>query len=269
MPADDLRTLGDADIEAILSNGDLEIEGRLVTASNASFRGWATLDGVSLQCVYKPVQGERPLWDFPDGTLAGRERAARIVSETAGWDVVPPTILRDGAFGFGMCQKWIDGDDHDLVDVVDIGFRDPGWIPVLEAEDQLGRPVLLVHQDHPRLRDMAVFDVVVNNADRKGGHVLLDDDGSLWGCDHGVSFHTEVKLRTVLWGWADESLRDVDRERLDVLLDALLGGLADDLEPHLTGAERNALTRRVQALLRTDTMPNPHGRWPSVPWPAF
>ena len=116
---------------------------------------------------------------------------------------------------------------------------------------------------------MAVFDVVVNNADRKGGHVLLDDDGSLWGCDHGVSFHTDVKLRTVLWGWADESLRDVDRERLDVLRDALLDGLADDLEPHLTAAERNALTRRVQALLRADTMPNPHGRWPSIPWPAF
>jgi len=269
LPADDIRTLGDADIEAILCNGDLEIEGRLVTASNASFRGWATLDGVSLRCVYKPVQGERPLWDFPDGTLAGRERAARIVSEAAGWHLVPPTVLRDGAFGVGMCQQWVDGDDHDLVDVVDTDFREPGWIPVLEAEDHLGRPVLLVHQDHPRLRDMAVFDVVVNNADRKGGHVLLADDGSLWGCDHGVSFHSDVKLRTVLWGWADEPLRDVDRERLGALVDTLLGDLDVDLAPHLTGAERHALTRRAQALLRAGAMPNPHGRWPSIPWPAF
>jgi uncharacterized repeat protein (TIGR03843 family) len=269
LPADDVRTLGDADIEAILCNGELEIEGRLVSASNASFRGWTTLDGVSLRCVYKPVQGERPLWDFPDGTLAGRERAARLVSEAAGWRLVPPTVLRDGVFGVGMCQQWIDGEDHNLVDVVDVGFREPGWIPVLEAEDHLGRPVLLVHRDHPRLRDMAVFDAVVNNADRKGGHVLLADDGSLWGCDHGVSFHTDVKLRTVLWGWSDEPLREVDRDRLDTLVSALGDTLDDDLAPHLTGAERSALARRAKALLRAGSMPNPRERWPSIPWPAF
>jgi uncharacterized repeat protein (TIGR03843 family) len=275
VPADDVRTLGDADIEAILSNGDLEIEGRLVTASNASFRGWATLDGVSLRCVYKPVAGERPLWDFPDGTLAGRERAARIVSAAGGWDIVPPTVLRDGAFGVGMCQRWIEGsdggdsEDNDLVDVVDVDYRESGWIPVLEAEDHLGRPVLLVHQDLPRLRDMAVFDVVANNADRKGGHVLLAEDGSLWGCDHGVSFHTDVKLRTVLWGWADEPLRDVDRDRLATLLSALMGDLDSELSPHLTRGERSALLRRVQSLLRAGVMPDPHGRWPAIPWPAF
>jgi uncharacterized repeat protein (TIGR03843 family) len=275
VPTDDVQTLGDAEIDEILSNGDLEIEGRLVAASNASFRGWATLDGVSLQCVYKPVAGERPLWDFPDGTLAGRERAARVVSAAGGWDLVPPTVLREAAFGFGMCQRWIDsddfadGDERDLVDIVDIGFREPGWLAVLEAEDHVGRPVLLVHQDHPRLRDMAVFDAVVNNADRKGGHVLLAADGTLWGCDHGVSFHSEVKLRTVLWGWADEPLRDVDRHRLEALVGSLRGELGDELRPHLTGSERSALGRRAQSLLRAGVMPNPHGRWPSIPWPAF
>jgi uncharacterized repeat protein (TIGR03843 family) len=116
---------------------------------------------------------------------------------------------------------------------------------------------------------MAVFDAVVNNADRKGGHVLVADDGSLWGCDHGVSFHSEVKLRTVLWGWADEPLRDVDQERLAALLSALRGELDGDLAPHLTRAERSVLARRAQALLRAGAMPNPHGRWPSIPWPAF
>jgi uncharacterized repeat protein (TIGR03843 family) len=269
LPADDIRTLGDADIEAILCNGTLEIEGRLVTASNASFRGWTSLDGVTLRCIYKPVAGERPLWDFPDGTLADRERAARIVSDVAGWDLVPPTVLRGGDFGMGMCQHWVEGEDHDLVDVVDMAFDEPGWIKVLEAEDHLGRPVLLVHQDLPRLRDMAVFDVVINNADRKGGHVLLADDADLWGCDHGVSFHTDVKLRTVLWGWADEPLRAVDRDRLTALAEALSGSLDDDLAPHLTGAERRALAGRVRSLLRADAMPSPHGRWPSIPWPAF
>jgi uncharacterized repeat protein (TIGR03843 family) len=179
LAADQRSTLGDADIEAILCNGELEIEGRLLSASNASFRGWVSLDGVTLRCVYKPVKGERPLWDFPDGTLAGRERAARVVSEAGGWGLVPPTVLRDGDFGLGMCQQWIEGADHDLVDVVGLDFREPGWIAVLQAEDHLGRPVVLVHRDHPRLRDMAVFDVVVNNADRKGGHVLLAPDGSL------------------------------------------------------------------------------------------
>jgi uncharacterized repeat protein (TIGR03843 family) len=269
LAAEDVRTLGDADIEAILGNGALEIEGRLVSASNASFRGWVSLDGVTLQCVYKPVQGERPLWDFPDGTLAGRERAARLVSDAGGWGLVPPTVLRDGDFGQGMCQQWIDGDDHDLVDVVGIGFRDPGWIAILQAEDHLGRPVMLVHRDHPRLRDMAVLDVVINNADRKGGHVLRAADGSLWGCDHGVSFHAESKLRTVLWGWADEPLRPADCERLTAVQDALLGGLDEELAALLTGAERRALSRRVQSLLRTQTMPDPSGRWPSIPWPAF
>ncbi|MEJ7705899.1 MAG: SCO1664 family protein [Nocardioidaceae bacterium] len=140
-------------------------------------------------CIYKPVQGERPLWDFPTGTLAGRERAARLVSETGGWSLVPPTVLRSGRYGLGMCQRWIDVDSEQAhVDVVPASFAEAGWIAVLEAEDQLSRPVLLVHRDTERLRDMAVFDAVINNADRKGGHVLVTAEHMLWGCDHGVSF---------------------------------------------------------------------------------
>src|SRR6478752_6551614 len=149
---------GDA-IEDLLTKGSLELEGRLVLASNASFLGHVTLDGTSLTCVYKPVSGERPLWDFPEGTLAARERAARIVSEAGGWHVVPPTIVRDGRFGPGMVQMWIDVDpDVELVDVVADFAQEPGWIAVLEAEDQLGDPVLLVHADDDRLRRLAVLD---------------------------------------------------------------------------------------------------------------
>ncbi|MDX6317655.1 MAG: hypothetical protein QOD35_1055, partial [Nocardioidaceae bacterium] len=148
-----MTTLDDADVETILTAGSLELEGRLVTASNASFFGKVVLDGTSLSCIYKPVRGERPLWDFPDGTLAGRERAARIVSEAGGWDVVPPTVLRDGRFGPGMCQRWVDVDsENELVDVVGEGFEETGWIPVLQAEDYRGDPVLLVHRDDDRLR---------------------------------------------------------------------------------------------------------------------
>jgi uncharacterized repeat protein (TIGR03843 family) len=270
LPTDEVTTLDDADVETILTDGSLELEGRLVTASNASFFGKVVLDGTSLSCIYKPVRGERPLWDFPDGTLAGRERAARIVSEAGGWDVVPPTVLRDGRFGPGMCQRWVDVDsENELVDVVGQDFEASGWIAVLQAEDHRGDPVLLVHRDDDRLRTMAVFDVVVNNADRKGGHVLAAPTGELYGCDHGVCFHEDPKLRTVLWGWADEPLRAVDVERLQQLGEALDLGLDNELSALLSRSELRALRRRVDALLATSRMPVPEGSWPAIPWPAF
>jgi uncharacterized repeat protein (TIGR03843 family) len=267
---DEATTLDDADVEAILTEGSLELAGRLVSASNASFLGEVHLDGTSLRCIYKPVRGERPLWDFPNGTLAARERAARIVSEAGGWYVVPPTVLRDGRFGPGMCQRWIHTDEeHELVDVVSEDFDEPGWIAVLQAEDFAGTPVMLVHRADDRLRDMALFDVVVNNADRKGGHVLPDPSGHVWGCDHGVCFHEDVKLRTVLWGWADDPLRGVDVEHLQRLVAALDGGLQDDLSVLLTTAELRALHGRIETLLATTRMPSPAGSWPAIPWPAF
>ncbi|MDP9466683.1 MAG: SCO1664 family protein, partial [Actinomycetota bacterium] len=140
------------DVLRLLREGELEVEGRLVDASNATLYCSATLDGVTAAVVYKPVRGERPLWDFPDGTLAGREVAAYLVSQATGWDVVPPTVMRDGPFGPGMCQLWVHVDE-----TVDLAA--------------------LARSDHPDLRRMAVFDAVVNNADRKGGHLLPREDG--------------------------------------------------------------------------------------------
>ena len=264
--------LDNATVDEILTHGELELEGRLVSASNASFLGRATLDGVSLACVYKPVAGERPLWDFPEGSLAGREVSARLVSEAGGFGVVPPTVLRDGRFGAGMCQRWVHvaaDEEGALVDVVPPDFDEPGWITVLEAEDHRDQPVLLVHADDDRLRDMAVLDCVINNADRKGGHVLVEEDGSVWGCDHGVSFHEEPKLRTVLWGWAGEPLRDRDRFMLEELRDRCRAGLEDVLEEHLSRREVDAMAFRVDKLLSAGRMPGPGGRWPVIPWPAF
>jgi len=266
----DTSSLEPADVDTILTHGELEIEGRLISASNASFLATSTLEGVSLRCVYKPVRGERPLWDFPDGTLAGRERAARLVSDAGGWGLVPPTVLREADLGPGMCQQWVEVDtDVELVDVVPTDFDEPGWVAILEAEDHLGRPVLLVHRDDPRLRRMAVLDVVINNADRKGGHVLATEDGRVYGCDHGVSFHCEVKLRTVLWGWADEPLEPVDLAALDALTAAFDAGLDDDLTALITADEIAALHVRVHALRQLGVMPSPEGRWPAIPWPAF
>ncbi len=271
-PAFSADSLDSTSVEAILSNGALELEGRLAQASNASFLGQVSLDGVTLSCIYKPVAGERPLWDFPSGTLAARERAARVVSEAGEWCVVPPTILRDARFGAGMVQQWVDVDpDAVLIDVVAPDFDDPSWIAVLEAEDQLGRPLLLVHADDVRLRAMALLDVVLNNADRKGGHVLPDAAGRVWGCDHGVTFHEDPKLRTVLWGWADEPLREEDVAALQ-RLDAALADTADagrELRTLLSATEISALRRRIRSLLRRRVMPSPSGSWPAIPWPAL
>jgi uncharacterized repeat protein (TIGR03843 family) len=270
-PHDVAPVLDDAAIEEVLTHGSLQVEGRLVNASNASFLGYVELDSVVLPCIYKPVAGERPLWDFPDGTLAGRERAARVVSEAAGWHIVPPTVLRDGRFGPGMCQRWVEVDagQQPLVDVVSADADMPGWLTVLEAEDQSGDQVLLVHADRPELRSMAVFDVVINNADRKGGHVLVDETGSLWGCDHGVTLHAEPKLRTVLWGWAGEPLRDEDTVAVTRVVDGLSGHLGEQLAEWLTAGELEAIADRCRSLLRRARMPLPAGSWRVIPWPPF
>jgi uncharacterized repeat protein (TIGR03843 family) len=254
----------------VLAEGSLEMEGRLLTASNATFVGAVSLDGTTLSCVYKPVRGERPLWDFPSGTLANRERAAYLVSAAAGTPLVPPTVLRDGPFGHGMCQLWVDEDpDQEMVDVVPAGQTPPGWLRILDAEDDHRRAVSLVHRDDPALQRMAVLDVVINNADRKGGHVLVDGDGRLFGVDHGVSFHRDDKLRTVLWGWAGRRLPDACVQALERMAQAVDADLRPALRALLDADELAMLARRVDRLLDTGLFPTPSAGWPAIPWPAF
>ncbi len=267
----------------VLGHGDITLEGRLLTASNATFVGVASLGDDHVGCVYKPVRGEHPLWDFPDGTLAARERASYCVSEATGWGLVPLTVLRDGPFGPGMVQRWIVGPEEaeddppqpsvepatDLVDVVPLGAVPEGWRHVLDAEDQRRTPVTLVHADHPALRRMAVLDAVLNNADRKGGHILHGTDDRVYGVDHGVTFHTDPKLRTVLWGWAGERLPADCLQGLRRIRQALDGELGDQLTELLSPPEWTATAERVAGLLDTGTFPLPSGHWPSIPWPAF
>jgi uncharacterized repeat protein (TIGR03843 family) len=222
--------------------------------------------------VYKPVTGEQPLWDFPDGTLAGREFAAYLVSAALGWDIVPHTIIREGPAGEGMVQLWVEQPDEtqdaSLVDLCPSGSVPSGFISIVNAYDYSGAEVTLVHADHPQLRRMAVFDVIVNNADRKGGHILAGADGRVYGVDHGVSLHAHDKLRTVLWGWAGEPIGDDDLATLADLEEQLAGELGSQLRSHITRAELVALRRRVRALLDDPVMPSPNGRRP-LPWPAF
>jgi uncharacterized repeat protein (TIGR03843 family) len=254
----------------LLRAGQIDVAGRLVDASNATLFATVTLEGVSVSCVYKPVAGERPLWDFPDGTLAGREVATYEVSESTGWGIVPPTVHRDGPFGPGMCQLWVDVDpDVELVDVVAPRDLPEGWLHVLDALGSGGRPVVLGHADDPRLRRMAVLDAVVNNADRKGGHVLPLADGTVHGVDHGVCLHTEGKLRTVLWGWAGDPLSEEETAVLHRLQADLAGPLGSRLAQHMTKAELSALAGRVRRLLGDGHFPFPEDGWPAIPWPPF
>jgi uncharacterized repeat protein (TIGR03843 family) len=266
------------DEREVLRHGELTVLGRIRSASNATFLCESTLGEHSVHCVYKPVSGEQPLWDFPDGTLAGRELGAYLVSTQLGWNIVPYTVIRDGPAGRGMLQLWVQqpgdlfGNDPqpgpDLVDLFPADKRQPGYLPVLRAYDYAGDEVVLMHADDEQLRRMAVFDVLINNADRKGGHILCGTDGGVYGVDHGVSLHVQDKLRTVLWGWAGKPVDDETLDTVGRLRDQLRGRLGEQLCEHITGREVDALHARTVALLDNPVMPTPDRRRP-IPWPAF
>ncbi|MFS4106869.1 MULTISPECIES: SCO1664 family protein [unclassified Streptomyces] len=263
-------TASDAARVELLARGELTVRGRIREASNAALFCTVALDGREASCVYKPVAGERPLWDFPDGTLAGREVAAYEVSEATGWGLVPPTVLRDGPYGEGMVQLWIDASaEAELLALIDAEEPGPGWKAIGFAEVDEDRTALLVHADDERLRRLAVLDAVLNNADRKGGHLLPTADGRLYGIDHGVTFNVENKLRTLLWGWAGEPLPAEAVGVLKGLRDALGegGALAARLTGLITPAETDATRARVDALLASGVHPEPSGEWPAIPWP--
>ena len=275
-PTDDKRE--------VLRDGELTVLGRIRSASNATFLCESTLNEGnvrSVHCVYKPVSGEQPLWDFPDGTLAGRELAAYLISKHLGWNIVPYTIIRYGPAGLGMLQLWVEQPTDtmaspdseprpgpDLVELFPADRHEPGYLPVLRAYDYAGDEVMLMHADDIRLWRMAVFDVLINNADRKGGHVLRDLDGHIYGVDHGVCLHVENKLRTVLWGWAGKPVDDKTLTAVAGLADALSGTLGEELDGQITRAEIAALHRRACALLDNPVMPGPN-RHRAIPWPAF
>ena len=226
-----------------LTEGELEITGRLVDASNATLFGLMHHEGTTLEVIYKPVAGERPLWDFPDGTLADREYVAFFLSDKTGMDLVPPTILRDGPAGLGMVQRWIDVDEG-----IELGSY--------------------FAQDRQELRRLALFDAIINNTDRKIGHLLPDQKGHLFACDHGVTFHAEDKLRTVLWQWAGDALTEEEIGTLEQTLTVIDSHTAD-LGTHLTEEEIEATCARINKLCSDGIMPLPSEDWPAIPWPAY
>ncbi len=269
----------------LLTEAELEIEGVLTEASNLTVRTWlgeAAGPAERPRAVYKPVRGTAPLRDFDARTLAAREVSAYRVSQAGGWHLVPPTVLRDGPLGIGSVQWWIEDSRADaqpggrLLDVVRRHELPDGWLPVVAAEDEEGRPVVVAHADREDLASLAVLDVVLNNADRKGGHVTLDTEGRMWAFDHGLTLHEQDKLRTVLWGWAGDPLPETDVAHLQVLADRLGepgeepgGGLARELTSLLGGAEVEVLVSRVEQLLADGTFPMPPADRYPLPWPVW
>lgn len=247
-PPDDARA--DVAIERVLQllrDGEMDVQGLMPDSSNYTFLARVDDGELSGLAVYKPRRGERPLWDFPRGTLCQREAASFVVSEALGWRVVPPTVLRDGPeYGVGSVQLYIDADPR-------------------------AHYFSLRGSDDDAFKRIAAFDLVINNADRKGGHILQDRDGRLWGIDHGICFHQEGKLRTVIWEYAGQALPD----ELVADLQALQGALEDadsELQTALKGllsrAENDAFRRRVERVLRRPRYPDPGGNR-SVPWPPI
>ena len=222
----------------LILNGELSVVGRLVDASNATLLAQVLDTDPKVEVIYKPVAGERPLWDFPDGNLASREYSAYLLSDLANFHLVPFTVLREGPFGFGMVQEWIQIDE--LVDVVEFG-----------------------QSDNTQLRKLALFDAIINNTDRKFGHLLIDVNGVLKGCDHGVAFHAEDKLRTVLWQFASEVFSNDEI----ALLNNAKGLDLDVFKDYLTQDEIGALSRRIEQLISSGKFPEPSQSWPAVPWP--
>jgi uncharacterized repeat protein (TIGR03843 family) len=243
MPISD--ALSDSDILTDLAQGDLALEGQFIYGSNFTYLVDVQCGERMYKAVYKPSGGERPLWDFPEGTLAAREAAAYEVSRQLGWGLVPPTVMRDsGPSGPGSLQLFVDADPE-------------------------RHYFTMAEKDKPRLLPAALFDALINNGDRKGGHVLLDSQDHIWLIDHGVSFHVQPKLRTVIWDFAGqpipgELLGDLARYR-ELLAK---GSGRRPLMPLLSGPEIDALDQRAEQLIDAGIMPLP-GPGRHYPWPLI
>ena len=228
-----------------LARGEIAVTGQFMWGSNYTFFCDVNYQGNTVPGVYKPVRGERPLWDFPSESLAGREVAAYLLSEAGGWGMVPPTVFRgDGPAGPGSLQLYIE--------------HDPEY-----------HCLKFTPEDKARTRPVALFDVVANNTDRKAGHVLIGEDGHVWLIDHGVCFHVQPKLRTVIWDFAGQPLTDEETAQLESLREKLApqAELYNALTPYLSRREIMAIAGRIDRLLEAGCFPHPSQEWPSTPWP--
>ena len=242
---DDRTSLDKSIVLEALQKGTFDLQGQFLSGSNYTFLGDLTYRDFSFQVVYKPVRGEQPLWDFPHGSLGRREVAAYLLSEALGWELVPPTIFRkDGPLGPGSIQQYIDHDPNDHY----FNFEE---------------------KDRQRLRPVVVFDLLLNNADRKGGHILRDANDHLWLIDHGLCFHAEEKLRTVVWDFSGEEIPKEIMAAVGSLIDQLKEGekLHAELTQYLRPGEVASVLARARRLCENGRFPSPPASRRSYPWP--
>jgi len=263
-----VTTTGLNQIHDDLATGELNISGRLVDASNTTLLAEVLAGGRVTQCIYKPIEGERPLWDFPRGSLARREVATYLLAKDLGLSMVPATVMRsDGPMGAGMVQAWVGEADYETrVRITDTNEAETGYLPVIHARDASGNDVVVEHLADPGLRSLTLFDVVVNNADRKGGHLFMAD-GQIYGVDHGLTWHEEPKLRTVLWGWAGQPFDADDSMLLERMSRSL--SEANTLTGLVTDDELSAARGRLESLRKLGHFPTPQTDEPNIPWPVF
>jgi len=253
----------------LLLNGEIEIEGLIPDSSNGALKVLVSNSKQSVEAIIKPEVSIRPLWDFPDLDLNNREYATYLLDRELNLNYVPDTVMRNvEGIGKSLIQEWVTESDNDLIIVKSPEDIPEEYLKVLQGYDELNKLITLAHKNNRDLRNLCLFDLVINNADRKGGHLLMDSANKMWAIDHGVSWHFESKIRTVLWGWIDETFNDQDIALLNNAK-KVIQTWKDEEFIYLSKEEIEQAIKRVEGLLKENAFPQPGNQWPAVPWPIF
>ncbi len=257
------------EIENELLNSEFSVIGQITSASNVALLLATTSTQNSFKAIYKPKSGIRELWDFPNNDLVEREYASYLLSKQSGLNLVPATVIREiSDFGEGMVQKWVDDSEVKSVGIFKHDLVPAEYLTVLEANDGQANLVKVAVEDSPWLDSLTIFDAVINNSDRKGSHILTDPAGVNWAIDHGVTWHLENKLRTVLWAKAGEELSASALLTVGKI-ESALSQSAELLSKYLSKAEIEQAANRLSQIAATGMFPLPQGDWPAIPWPVF
>ena len=253
----------------LLLSGEIEIEGLIPDSSNGALKVLISKSGKNMHAIIKPEVSIRPLWDFPEMDLNNREYATYLLDRALELNYVPETVMRNvKGIGKSLIQEWVDESDNDLIIVKSPEDIPQDYLKVLQGYDELNKLITLAHKDDRDLRNLCLFDLVINNADRKGGHLLVDSGNKMWAIDHGVSWHQEAKIRPVLWGLIGV---DFNREDLNLLEKAkdVLQAWKEEEFVYLSEIEIEQANKRTEDLLKGNAFPQPGDQWPAVPWPIF
>ena len=253
----------------LLLSGEIEIEGLIPDSSNGALKVLVSDDKQNIHAILKPEVSIRPLWDFPALDLNNREYATYLLDRELELNYVPETVMRNvNGIGNSLIQEWVEESDNDLIIVKSPDDIPEDYLKVLQGYDELNKLITLAHKDDRDLRNLCLFDLVINNADRKGGHLLMDSDHKMWAIDHGVSWHQESKIRTVLWGWIGADFNKEDLNLLEKAKDILQTWKEQEFD-YLSKIEIGQAIIRTEELLKVNAFPQPGNQWPAVPWPIF